>query len=61
MTPHFLLTALVVILTPGTGVIYTLAVGLGQGRAASFASAFGGTLGIMPHILAVTNGREPRT
>ena len=56
MTPHFLLTVLVVVLTPGTGVIYTLAVGLGQGRAASFAAAFGCTLGIMPHILAATLG-----
>ena len=53
---QFLLTALVVVLIPGTGVIYTLALGLGQGRRAAIAAAFGCTLGIVPHLAAATLG-----
>ena len=53
---QFLLTALVVVLAPGTGVIYTLAIGLGQGRWPSVAAAVGCTLGIVPHLLAATLG-----
>ena len=49
---EFLLTSIVVILLPGTGVLYTLAVGLGQGMKASIVAAFGCTLGIVPHVLA---------
>ena len=50
MSIEFLLTALVVVLMPGTGVINTLAVGLGRGFRASVLAAFGCTLGIVPHI-----------
>ena len=53
---QFLLTALVVVLIPGTGVIYTLALGLGQGRRAAVSAAFGCTLGIVPHLAAATLG-----
>ncbi|MEO9823484.1 MAG: LysE family translocator [Paracoccaceae bacterium] len=53
---QFLLTALVVVLIPGTGVIYTLALGLGQGRRAAIAAAFGCTIGIVPHLAAATLG-----
>lgn len=53
---QFLLTALVVVLIPGTGVIYTLAIGLGRGRAASVWAALGCTFGIVPHLLAATLG-----
>ncbi|MCB1334151.1 MAG: LysE family translocator [Roseivivax sp.] len=53
---QFLLTALVVVLAPGSGVIYTLAVGLGQGRSASAAAALGCTFGIVPHLAAATLG-----
>ena len=56
MTLQFLLTALGVVIAPGTGVIYTLALGLGQGRRASFAAAFGCTVGIVPHLLAAALG-----
>ncbi|MEM9533741.1 MAG: LysE family translocator [Pseudomonadota bacterium] len=49
---EFLLTSLVVILLPGTGVLYTLAVGLGRGFWASVAAAFGCTLGIVPAAAA---------
>jgi threonine/homoserine/homoserine lactone efflux protein len=52
MTPEFLLTSLIVVLMPGTGVIYTLSCGLLQGRLASVAAAFGCTLGILPHMAA---------
>lgn len=53
---QFLLTALVVVLVPGTGVLYTLALGLGQGRRAAVAAALGCTVGIVPHLLAATLG-----
>jgi len=48
MTVEFLLISIVVILLPGTGVLYTLAIGLGQGFKASVFAAFGCTLGILP-------------
>ena len=56
ITLQFLLTALVVVIAPGTGVIYTLALGLGQGRRASLWAALGCTVGIAPHLAAATLG-----
>lgn len=56
LSQQFLLTAFVVVLVPGTGVIYTLAMGLGQGRRAALAAATGCTVGIVPHLLAATLG-----
>lgn len=56
MSVEFLITALVVVLVPGTGVVYTVAAGLGGGRRASIAAAFGCTLGIIPAILASVIG-----
>ncbi len=53
---QFILTAIVVCIAPGTGVIYTLALGLGQGRRAAIAAAVGCTLGIVPHLAAATLG-----
>lgn len=53
---QFLLTAIVVVLAPGTGVIYTLALGLGQGRMAAFWASVGCTFGIVPHLAAATLG-----
>ncbi|CUH53946.1 LysE family translocator [Shimia marina] len=53
---HFLLTAFVVIIAPGTGVIYTLAMGLGQGPRAALWAALGCSFGILPHLLAATLG-----
>ncbi|MEM1316821.1 MAG: LysE family translocator [Pseudomonadota bacterium] len=52
MTNEFLLTSLVVVLLPGTGVIYTLAVGLGRGFWPAVIAALGCTLGIVPHLIA---------
>ena len=56
MTTEFLITSLVVILLPGTGVLYTLALGMGGGFRAGLLAAFGCTLGIVPHILASVAG-----
>ncbi len=56
MTTEFLITSLVVILLPGTGVLYTLALGLGGGFRAGLLAALGCTLGIVPHILASVAG-----
>ncbi|OCW59024.1 LysE family translocator [Hoeflea olei] len=56
MSPEFLLTALIVVLAPGTGVLYTVSTGLGRGRLPSLAAAFGCTLGILPHLMASALG-----
>lgn len=56
MSLQFLITAFVVVLAPGTGVIYTLAIGLGQGARSSAWAALGCTFGIVPHLLAATLG-----
>lgn len=53
---QFMITAIVVCAAPGTGVIYTLALGLGQGRRAAVAAAVGCTIGIVPHLAAATLG-----
>ena len=52
MSVEFLVTSLIVILLPGTGVIYTLAIGLGRGFRASTAAALGCTFGIVPAAAA---------
>ena len=56
MSLEFLLTSIVVILLPGTGVLYTLAFGLSRGWRASVLAALGCTLGILPHIAASIAG-----
>jgi threonine/homoserine/homoserine lactone efflux protein len=56
MSLAFILTTLVVVATPGTGVVYTLAAGLSRGRRASVVAAFACTLGIVPHVLATVTG-----
>jgi threonine/homoserine/homoserine lactone efflux protein len=56
MSPEFVITSLVVIASPGTGVLYTLAAALTRGSRASVAAAFGCTLGIIPHIAAAMLG-----
>src|SRR3954469_19773383 len=56
MSWSFLLTSLIVVASPGTGVLYTLAAALGLGARASVAAAFGCTLGILPHIGAAMLG-----
>ncbi len=56
MSWDYLITALVVILVPGTGVVYTVTTGLTMGRRQSVAAAFGCTLGIVPAIAAAAVG-----
>jgi threonine/homoserine/homoserine lactone efflux protein len=56
MSLSFLITSLVVVATPGTGVVYTLAAAISDGRRASVIAAFGCTLGILPHLAATITG-----
>jgi threonine/homoserine/homoserine lactone efflux protein len=56
MSLAFLVTTLIAVATPGTGVLYTLSAGLAHGRRASVIAAFGCTLGIVPHVLATVTG-----
>lgn len=53
---EFLITSLVVVLIPGTGVIYTVSTGIALGRRASVFAALGCTAGILPHLLATILG-----
>jgi threonine/homoserine/homoserine lactone efflux protein len=56
MSIEFLLTSLIVVASPGTGVLYTLAAGLSRGARASVVAAFACTLGIIPHMAAAVTG-----
>lgn len=56
MSVEFFLTTLIVVVSPGTGTLYTIAAGLGRGRRASLWAAFGCTLGIFPHMIAAITG-----
>lgn len=56
MSIEFLVTSLIVVVSPGTGVLYTLATGLSRGTRASIVAAFGCTLGIVPHMAAAITG-----
>jgi threonine/homoserine/homoserine lactone efflux protein len=56
VSTQFLLTSLIVVATPGTGVVYTVAAGLAHGARTSVVAAFGCTLGIVPHMIAALTG-----
>jgi threonine/homoserine/homoserine lactone efflux protein len=56
MSIDFLVTTLIIVVSPGTGVLYTLAMGLSRGGRASVVAAFGCTLGIVPHLAAAIMG-----
>jgi len=56
MSIEFLLTSLIVVVAPGTGVLYTLSAGLSRGARASVIAAAGCTLGIVPHMAAAITG-----
>jgi threonine/homoserine/homoserine lactone efflux protein len=56
MSAAFLITTLIVVVTPGIGVLYTLAAGLTEGPRASVVAAFACTLGIVPHMAAAIIG-----
>jgi threonine/homoserine/homoserine lactone efflux protein len=53
---EFLITSFIIVVSPGTGVLYTLATGLSRGSRASVVAAFGCTLGIVPHMAAAIMG-----
>jgi threonine/homoserine/homoserine lactone efflux protein len=53
---EFLITSFIVVVSPGTGVLYTLATGLSRGSRASVVAAFGCTIGIVPHMAAAIMG-----
>ena len=52
LSMNFLITCLIVVLIPGTGVIFTVSTGLMAGKRASVFAALGCTAGIIPHLLA---------
>lgn len=56
ITITFLLTAFVIIATPSTGAVYTIAAGLSRGAGAGVLAAFACTLAIVPHLLAAMTG-----
>ena len=56
MSLAFLITSLIIVVSPGTGVLYTVATGLSRGARASIVAAFGCTLGILPHVAAAIFG-----
>lgn len=56
MSLEFLLTSLIIVASPGTGAIYTIAAGLTRGAKASVLAAFACTLGIVPHLIAAMMG-----
>src|SRR5687767_3346294 len=56
MSYEFLITSLIIVASPGTGVLYTLAAGISRGSRASVVAAFGCTLGIVPHMAAAIMG-----
>lgn len=56
MSLEFLITSFIVVASPGTGALYTLAAGLSRGSRASVVAAFGCTLGCVPHMAAAILG-----
>ncbi len=56
MSVEFLITSFIIVASPGTGVLFTLAAGLSRGFRASVIAAFGCTLGIVPHMAAAILG-----
>jgi threonine/homoserine/homoserine lactone efflux protein len=56
ITLNFLVTSLIVVLIPGTGVVYTVSTGLRLGKRASIFAALGCTAGIIPHLMATVLG-----
>ncbi|MBD3845700.1 LysE family translocator [Bosea sp. SSUT16] len=56
MSIEFLLTSLIIVASPGTGALYTIAAGLTRGARASVIAALACTLGIVPHLVAALMG-----
>jgi threonine/homoserine/homoserine lactone efflux protein len=56
ITVDFLITSLIVVLIPGTGVVFTVSTGLVHGTRAGVYASLGCTAGIVPHLLAAVLG-----
>lgn len=56
MSWTFLITAFVIVATPGTGAIFTIAAGLRRGPRAAVLAAVACTLGTLPHLVAALSG-----
>lgn len=56
MNADFLLTSLLIVISPGTGALITLSTGLQQGARCALVAAAGCTLGVVPHMLAAVTG-----
>jgi threonine/homoserine/homoserine lactone efflux protein len=56
MSIEFLITSFILVIAPGTGVLYTLAYGLSRGAIGSIYAAIGCTMGIVPHLLSAILG-----
>jgi threonine/homoserine/homoserine lactone efflux protein len=56
MSTEFLITSLILVITPGPGVLYTLTAGISRGQRASVIAAIGCTMGIVPHLAAAIFG-----
>lgn len=56
MSIEFLVTSMVIVVTPGIGVLYTMAAGLSRGARAGVVAAVACTLGIVPHMVAAMTG-----
>ncbi|MFD7016610.1 LysE family translocator [Streptomyces sp. NPDC059928] len=56
MSVEFFLTAFIIVVSPGTGAVYTVGTGLTRGFRMSVVAAFGCTLGIVPHLAAAIAG-----
>jgi threonine/homoserine/homoserine lactone efflux protein len=50
ITTTFFIASLIVVLIPGSGVLYTVSTGMTKSRKNSFFAALGCTLGIIPHL-----------
>mgnify|MGYP001076220304 FL=1 len=53
---EFLITSLIVVISPGPGALLTVAAGLSGGMRAAAVTALGCTLGTVPHLLAAVTG-----
>ena len=56
MGTDFFIITLIVVATPGTGALFTIATGLSEGRRKALVAAVGCTLGILPHMTAAITG-----
>jgi threonine/homoserine/homoserine lactone efflux protein len=56
MSLDFLLVSLVVVVSPGIGVLYTVSTALARGSRAGIVAALGCTLGIVPQMVAAIAG-----